>query len=102
MLTGSTHPAILTNCARTDRLELAKVMRRIEAGDLLIVTRLDRLARSTRDLLNILHQLAEKGAKFKSLHASVWPTPLRHMRAPGDDPSRLRDVRAPSDQSPHG
>jgi DNA invertase Pin-like site-specific DNA recombinase len=30
--------------------------------------RLDRLARSTRDLLNILHQLAEKGAKFKSLH----------------------------------
>jgi DNA invertase Pin-like site-specific DNA recombinase len=54
--------------ARTDRLELAKVMRRIEPGDLLIVTRLDRLARSTRDLLNVLHQLAEKGAKFKSLH----------------------------------
>jgi DNA invertase Pin-like site-specific DNA recombinase len=43
-------------------------MRRIEAGDMLIVTRLDRLARSTRDLLNILHQLAEKGGKFKSLH----------------------------------
>jgi DNA invertase Pin-like site-specific DNA recombinase len=43
-------------------------MRRIEAADLLIVTRLDRLARSTRDLLNILHQLAEKGGKFKSLH----------------------------------
>jgi DNA invertase Pin-like site-specific DNA recombinase len=54
--------------ARTDRIELAKVMRRIEPGDLLIVTRLDRLARSTRDLLNILHELAEKGAKFKSLH----------------------------------
>ena len=35
---------------------------------MLIVARLDRLARSTRDLLNILHQLAEKGAKFKSLH----------------------------------
>ena len=43
-------------------------MRRIETGDLLIVARLDRLARSTRDLLNILHQLTEKGAKFKSLH----------------------------------
>jgi DNA invertase Pin-like site-specific DNA recombinase len=42
----------------TDRVELAKVMKRIEADDLLIVTRLDRLARSTRDLLNILHQLA--------------------------------------------
>src|ERR1700735_5440559 len=54
--------------AGPDRAELAKVLKRIEAGDLLIVTRLDRLARSTRDLLNILHQLAEKGAKFKSLH----------------------------------
>ena len=47
---------------------MGKLLRRIEDGDLLIVTRLDRLARSTRDLLNILHQLAEKGAKFKSLH----------------------------------
>jgi DNA invertase Pin-like site-specific DNA recombinase len=53
---------------RTDRAELAKMMKRIEADDLLIVTRLDRLARSTRDLLNILHQLAERGAKFKALH----------------------------------
>lgn len=54
--------------ARTDRVELTKVLKRIEAGDVLIVTRLDRLARSTRDLLNILHQLADKGARFKSLH----------------------------------
>jgi DNA invertase Pin-like site-specific DNA recombinase len=54
--------------ARSDRAELAKVLKRIEASDVLIVTRLDRLARSTRDLLNILHALAEKGAKFKSLH----------------------------------
>src|SRR5271156_6708484 len=54
--------------ARTDRIELAKLMRRIDTGDLMIVTRLDRLARSTRDLLNILHALAEKGAKFRSLH----------------------------------
>jgi len=57
--------------ARTDRAELTKVMRRVEAGDMLIVTRLDRLARSTRDLLNILHALTEKGAKFKSL-ADPW------------------------------
>jgi DNA invertase Pin-like site-specific DNA recombinase len=54
--------------ARADRAELAKLMRRIEAGDMLILTRLDRLARSTRDLLNILHALAERGTKFKSLH----------------------------------
>jgi DNA invertase Pin-like site-specific DNA recombinase len=54
--------------ARTDRVELGKLLKRIEAGDMLIVTRLDRLARSTRDLLNILHALGEKGAKFRSLH----------------------------------
>jgi DNA invertase Pin-like site-specific DNA recombinase len=54
--------------ARSDRPELGKLLRRVEAGDLLIVTRLDRLARSTRDLLNILHMLGESGAKFKSLH----------------------------------
>jgi DNA invertase Pin-like site-specific DNA recombinase len=35
--------------AKTDRPELAKVLRRLEAGDVLVVTRLDRLARSTRD-----------------------------------------------------
>jgi DNA invertase Pin-like site-specific DNA recombinase len=40
--------------ARIDRAELAKVMKRLERDDLLIVTRLNRLARSTRDLLNIL------------------------------------------------
>jgi DNA invertase Pin-like site-specific DNA recombinase len=54
--------------ARTDRAELAKVLKRLDREDLLIVTRLDRLARSTRDLLNILHAVADKGAKFKSIH----------------------------------
>src|SRR5262249_20565391 len=38
--------------AKTDRPELAKLIRRLDAGDVLVVTRLDRLARSTRDLLN--------------------------------------------------
>jgi len=40
--------------ARSNRPELAKVLKRLDTGDVLIVTRLDRLARSTRDLLNIL------------------------------------------------
>jgi DNA invertase Pin-like site-specific DNA recombinase len=39
---------------KTDPPELAKVLRRLETGGVLVVTRLDRLARSTRDLLNIL------------------------------------------------
>ena len=57
--------------AKTDRTELAKLLRRLELGDVLMVTRLDRLARSTRDLLNILDTIAKAGAGFKSL-ADAW------------------------------
>src|ERR1700738_2482560 len=53
--------------ATDGRAELAKVLRRLEQGDVLVVTRLDRLARSTRDLLNILDLVAKAGAGFKSL-----------------------------------
>ena len=83
--------------ARTDRLELAKVVRWIEAGDLLIVTRLDRLARSTRDLLNIMHQLAEKGAKFKSLHDPWCDTSTPQGGASSDHPGRLCHLRTALD-----
>ena len=57
--------------AKTDRAELAKLLKRLGPGDVLMVTRLDRLARSTRDLLNILHQLGERQVGFKSL-ADAW------------------------------
>src|SRR5215470_8040206 len=57
--------------ARSDRPELAKLLRRLEAGDVLMVTRLDRLARSTRDLLNILDAIGMTGAAFKSL-GDTW------------------------------
>jgi len=53
--------------AKTDRAELAKAIRRLEPGDVLIVTRLDRLARSTRDLLNVLATVGERKAGFRSL-----------------------------------
>jgi len=52
--------------AKTDRPELAKAIGRLEAGDVLVVTRLDRLARSTRDLLNVIAAIADRGAGFKS------------------------------------
>jgi len=55
----------------TDRKALAKAIEALKKGDTLIVTRLDRLARSTRDLLNILAAIGDKGAKFKSL-ADAW------------------------------
>ena len=62
----------ILNLARTMPMpELAKAIRRLEAGDVLVVTRLDRLARSTRDLLNILDAVAKAGASFKSL-ADAW------------------------------
>jgi DNA invertase Pin-like site-specific DNA recombinase len=57
--------------ARSDRPRLAKLLRLLREGDTLIVTRLDRLARSTRDLLNILDAIAKAGATFKSL-ADAW------------------------------
>ncbi len=57
--------------AKTNRPELARLLRQLEAGDVLIVTRLDRLARSTRDLLNVLDTVSKAGAKFKSL-GDAW------------------------------
>jgi DNA invertase Pin-like site-specific DNA recombinase len=53
--------------AKTDRPELVNAIGRLEPGDVLVVTRLDRLARSTRDLLNVIAAVAERGAGFKSL-----------------------------------
>src|ERR1700738_446245 len=53
--------------AVTDRKQLSKAIAALQTGDILLVTRLDRLARSTRDLLNILDQISRAGAKFRSL-----------------------------------
>jgi DNA invertase Pin-like site-specific DNA recombinase len=66
--------------AKSDRPELAKVIRRLEPGDVLIVTRLDRLARSTRDLLNILDAIGKAGAGFRSLRDTWADTTTAHGR----------------------
>src|SRR5215831_17852486 len=57
--------------AKTDRKALAKATASLSSGDVLLVTRLDRLARSTRDLLNVLDAVSKAGGKFKSL-ADAW------------------------------
>jgi DNA invertase Pin-like site-specific DNA recombinase len=57
--------------AVTDRKALGKAIAALSEGDVLLVTRLDRLARSTRDLLNILDNISRRNAKFRSL-ADAW------------------------------
>ena len=57
--------------ARSDRAQLERLMKILQPGDVLMVMRLDRLARSTRDLLNVLASITEKRAGFRSL-GDVW------------------------------
>jgi DNA invertase Pin-like site-specific DNA recombinase len=57
---------------------LAKAIAALREGDLLLVTRLDRLARSPRDLLNVLDAVAKRGAGFKSLGDPLIDTSSAH------------------------
>nr|WP_295746400.1 recombinase family protein [uncultured Acidocella sp.] len=57
--------------ARADRKELLKMLRQLAAGDVVVVTRIDRLARSAFDLFAIVKQIADAGARFCSL-AEPW------------------------------
>jgi DNA invertase Pin-like site-specific DNA recombinase len=66
--------------AKTDRAQLAKALATLEADDVLMVTRLDRLARSTRDLLNTLGTITERKAGFKSLGDTWADTTTPHGR----------------------
>jgi DNA invertase Pin-like site-specific DNA recombinase len=66
--------------ARSDRAELARLMRGLVPGDVLVVTCLDRLARSTRDLLNVLATVTERGAGFRSLRDAWADTTTPHGR----------------------
>ena len=66
--------------AKTDRAQLRRALAQLDSGDVLMVTRLDRLARSTRDLLNILAQIAAKGAGFRSLSDTWADTTTAHGR----------------------
>jgi DNA invertase Pin-like site-specific DNA recombinase len=56
------------------RHELAKLMRALEPGDTVVVTKLDRIARSSRDLQNILGELKDRGCGFVSLRDSWCDT----------------------------
>jgi DNA invertase Pin-like site-specific DNA recombinase len=66
--------------AYSDRPALAKALAALGEGDTLIVTKLDRLARSTRDLLNTLDAIGKAGASFKSLGDPWADTTTPHGR----------------------
>jgi DNA invertase Pin-like site-specific DNA recombinase len=59
---------------RADRPQLAKLMASLKSGDVVVVTKLDRLGRSTRELLNLIHAIDEAGATFRSLGDPLFDT----------------------------
>jgi DNA invertase Pin-like site-specific DNA recombinase len=66
--------------AKSDRAQLRRVLAELDRGDVLLVTRLDRLARSTRDLLNTVSDIAAKKAGFRSLGDTWADTTTAHGR----------------------
>ena len=60
--------------AEVHRPQLAKLLRVADAGDVIIVCKLDRFARSLRDLLNIMADLNSRGVGFRSLRDSIDTT----------------------------
>jgi DNA invertase Pin-like site-specific DNA recombinase len=64
----------------SDREALAKAVTALAEGDVLLVTKLDRLARSTRGLLNTLAAISDRGAGFSSLSDPWADTTTPHGR----------------------
>ena len=60
-----------SGATRKGRTELQILMEFLRKGDILLVTRIDRLARSLRDLQNIVHELKEKGVTLKATEQPI-------------------------------
>jgi len=63
-----------SGASRDNRAELETVLQFIREGDELVVHRLDRLGRSTRDVLNLVHELEAKGASLRILEPDITTT----------------------------
>jgi DNA invertase Pin-like site-specific DNA recombinase len=59
---------------RADRPQMAKLMAALKPGDVVLVSKLDRLGRSTRELLDLIDSIGEAGAVFRSLGDPLWDT----------------------------
>jgi DNA invertase Pin-like site-specific DNA recombinase len=57
--------------ARADRPELRRMLDQLRDGDVVVISRLDRLARSTRDLLELCEEIGTVGAGLRSI-AEPW------------------------------
>jgi DNA invertase Pin-like site-specific DNA recombinase len=57
--------------SRSGRTELQTILEFIRSGDTLVVVKLDRLGRSTRDALNLVHELESKGAALRVLEPEI-------------------------------
>src|SRR5215510_9066293 len=61
----------VSGASRKGRSELETLLEFLRPGDTLVVTRIDRLARSLRDLQNIVHELRERGVHLKATEQPV-------------------------------
>lgn len=61
----------VSGTSREGRTELETLLQFIRPGDTLVVTRIDRLARSMRDLQNLVHELRAKGAHLKATEQPI-------------------------------
>src|SRR3546814_3002819 len=69
------------SAATAERPQLKRAIGAPDAGDVLMVTATDRLARNTRYLLNILHAVKEAGAGFRSIAEPIVDTPSQFATA---------------------
>ncbi|ODT83942.1 MAG: resolvase [Pelagibacterium sp. SCN 64-44] len=61
----------VSGASRTGRIELETIIQFLRPGDELVVTRLDRLGRDTRDVLNVVHECEQRGAYVTVLDPHV-------------------------------
>jgi hypothetical protein len=82
---------------RADRPQLARLMARLMPGDIVVVTKLDRLGRSTRELLELIERISKAGASFRSLGDPLWDTSSSQghnvaRQEPSHQPGKLRPI----------
>ena len=61
----------ISGSSRNGRDELANILDFLQSGDVLVVCKLDRLGRNTRDVLNLVHEIDQKGASLQVLEPAI-------------------------------